>query len=152
MGKSRHHEAACAILIDVSGRFLLQQRDDIPGIVHPGMVGLFGGHQEPGETAIQCVVREIHEEISHFVPPAAFTCLASYDGAYPAVEGGTIHTEFFLASNLPTEDLIITEGSLLIIEPDDLATIEPKLTPTARFAFDVFAPSLLSKKKLTRNS
>ena len=147
MGKSFRREVACAILLDVSGRFLLQQRDDIPGIVHPGKIGLFGGHREAGETYIQCVVREIHEEISHFVPAAAFTYLTGYDGADPEVEGGTVHAEFFLARELQSELLIITEGSLLIIESDDLATIEPKLTPTARFALRALAPFVLSTKK-----
>jgi hypothetical protein len=42
MNAPRHREIACAIIIDTCGRFLLQQRDDIPGIVSPGMVGLFG--------------------------------------------------------------------------------------------------------------
>ena len=57
----RHREIACAILIDTRRRFLLQQRDDIVGIVHPGKVGLFGGHREGDETFLKCVVREVHE-------------------------------------------------------------------------------------------
>ena len=50
MNAPRHREIACALIIDTCGRFLLQQRDDIPGIVCPGMVGLFGGHREGDET------------------------------------------------------------------------------------------------------
>jgi 8-oxo-dGTP diphosphatase len=42
------------------GRFL---RDDITGIIHPGKVGLFGGHREGDEAYLECIVREIHEEI-----------------------------------------------------------------------------------------
>ena len=68
MNASRHSEIACAILIDTSRRFLLQQRDDVAGILHPGKVSLFGGHREGDETFLQCAVREIHEEISYFVP------------------------------------------------------------------------------------
>jgi hypothetical protein len=44
-----HREIACAIIIDPHRRFPLQQRDDIPGILCPGMVGLFGGHREGGD-------------------------------------------------------------------------------------------------------
>jgi hypothetical protein len=40
MNAPRHREIACAILIDTCGRFLLQLRDDIVGILHPGKVGL----------------------------------------------------------------------------------------------------------------
>jgi 8-oxo-dGTP pyrophosphatase MutT (NUDIX family) len=32
------------------------------------MIGLFGGHREGNETFLECVVREIYEEISHFLP------------------------------------------------------------------------------------
>jgi 8-oxo-dGTP diphosphatase len=46
MNASWRREIAGAIIIDTFGRFLLQQRDDILGIIHPGKVGLFGGHRE----------------------------------------------------------------------------------------------------------
>ncbi len=45
-------------------RWLLQLRDEIPGIVAPGCWGLFGGHLEPGETPEQGLRRELLEEIS----------------------------------------------------------------------------------------
>lgn len=46
------------------GRWLMQLRDDIPGIVAPGCWGLFGGHLDPGETPEQALRRELLEEIS----------------------------------------------------------------------------------------
>jgi len=75
-----HREYACAILVDVFGRLLLQQRDDIPGILQPGKIALFGGHREHDETYLQCVVREVYEETSYFLPPERFEPLASHDG------------------------------------------------------------------------
>ena len=60
-----HRETSGAILIDSLGRFLFQQRDNNPEILYPGMIGLFGGHREGNETFLECVVREIHEEISY---------------------------------------------------------------------------------------
>ncbi|MGB5134396.1 MAG: NUDIX hydrolase [Prochlorococcaceae cyanobacterium] len=45
------------------GRWLMQLRDDIPGIVAPGCWGLFGGHLDPGETPEQALRRELLEEI-----------------------------------------------------------------------------------------
>lgn len=83
-------EIACAILIDSSGRFLLQQRDDVPGIVYPGRISLFGGHRESGETFLQCVVREIHEETSHFFPPERFEHLANWNRSDPEMPGAMI--------------------------------------------------------------
>lgn len=49
-------------------KFLLQLRDDIPGIIYPGHWGLFGGHIEPGETPDIAVKRELLEEIGYSPP------------------------------------------------------------------------------------
>jgi 8-oxo-dGTP diphosphatase len=68
----RRREFTCAILLDTFGRFLLQQRDNVPGIVHPGKIGLFGGHREAGETYLQCIVQEVHEELTCYLPPERF--------------------------------------------------------------------------------
>jgi len=56
---STHRETSGAILIDSLGRFLFQLRDDIPEILYPGKIGLFGGHREGNETFLECVVREV---------------------------------------------------------------------------------------------
>jgi 8-oxo-dGTP diphosphatase len=55
-------EVALAVL-EREGRWLLQLRDDIEGIVHPGTWGLFGGHLDPGETPELALRRELQEEI-----------------------------------------------------------------------------------------
>jgi 8-oxo-dGTP diphosphatase len=66
-------QCACALIIDTLGRFLLQQRDNVPGVLYPGMIGLFGGHREGNETFLQCLVREIHDELTYFVPGRALS-------------------------------------------------------------------------------
>jgi 8-oxo-dGTP diphosphatase len=121
-----HREIAAAIIIDTAGRFLLQQRDDIAGIIHPGKVALFGGHREGDETYLECAVREINEEISYFVPAEHFEHLASLDGTDFDVDGGTVCGEFFVVRNIPVDALVITEGSLLIIKPSELVQMDRK--------------------------
>lgn len=141
MKTSRPREIACAVLIDTQGRFLFQQRDDVPGIVHPGKIGLFGGHREAGETFLQCVVREIHEEISYYVPPAEFEHLTRYNGLVEVdAEQVRVQGELFIAYNVPADLLKITEGSLLIVEADRVATVEQKFAPSALFAMEAFLP------------
>ena len=61
-------EVALAILY-TSDRFLLQLRDNIPGIAYPGYWGLFGGHLEPGEVPEVTIKRELIEEIN-YTPPS----------------------------------------------------------------------------------
>ena len=129
-------ETSGAILIDSLGRFLFQQRDDNPEILYPGMIGLFGGHREGSETFLECVVREVFEEITYFVPSERFAHLVSYEGPGPC--GGTLHCEIFVANNLPADRLVITEGTLLTVKPEDFARVEPRFSPSARFAINTF--------------
>jgi 8-oxo-dGTP pyrophosphatase MutT (NUDIX family) len=138
MTELRHREIACAILVDTFERLLLQRRDDIPGILFPGKIGLFGGHREGNETFLECVVREIYEETSYYVPPERFTLLARHEGNDPEVENGAVRSEFFIARHIRVEDLMITEGALLIAKPNELVAIEPQFTPALRFALGEF--------------
>jgi 8-oxo-dGTP pyrophosphatase MutT (NUDIX family) len=55
--------AAAAILMLEDGHYLLQLRDDIPGIWYPGHWGLFGGGVEADEDEITALRREMREEI-----------------------------------------------------------------------------------------
>jgi len=56
---------AGAIMPAEDGRYLMQLRDDKPGIHAPGALGLFGGHVEPGEAEEEGLRREIAEEIGY---------------------------------------------------------------------------------------
>jgi len=60
-------EVAIAILY-TSDRFLMQLRDNIPGIVYPGCWGLFGGHLERQELPEVALKRELIEEINYSPP------------------------------------------------------------------------------------
>jgi 8-oxo-dGTP pyrophosphatase MutT (NUDIX family) len=59
----RASNAAAALLVLEDGRYLLQLRDDIPGIWYPGHWGLFGGSVDTGETETEALARELREEI-----------------------------------------------------------------------------------------
>jgi 8-oxo-dGTP pyrophosphatase MutT (NUDIX family) len=130
----QHREVAAALLIDQRGRLLLQQRDNVPGILFPGKIGLFGGHREGEETFLECVVREVHEEISLFIPPERFQHLASYRGADPYTAGATLWRELYLTTDVPLEPLTITEGSLLIAAIEDVPALVPQFAPSAHDA------------------
>ena len=58
--------AKIALLVDQD--ILVLRRDDVPDIPWPNAVDLPGGGSEPGETPIECALRETLEEISIQVP------------------------------------------------------------------------------------
>lgn len=136
MNRATHREIAPTIVLDRSGRLLLQKRDNIPGIICPGMIGLFGGHREGNETFLECAARELAEELSFAIPTDHFEALTFNIGPDPEAVGGTLHAEFFLVKDIPVEQVVVTEGSLLIASRSDLEIIADQLTPSAKFALD----------------
>lgn len=126
---------AGALLFDTDGNFLFQRRDDKPGILHPGRVGMFGGHQEPGESPLECVVREVHEELSYFVLAHQFTHIGIFNDDST---GPTRVIEIFMARALPVSELIVTEGALMVVPRANVASLNGKLTPSAAAALDYY--------------
>src|SRR3972149_9019938 len=64
---TRTRQIAHAVLL-VNGTYVLQLRDDIPGIPARGMWSLFGGALEDGETPEAGLRREIAEELGIALP------------------------------------------------------------------------------------
>ena len=131
-----HREIACAILFDPTGRLLLQQRDNIPGILCPGMIALFGGHRENDESFVDCAIREIREETGHLITAERLEHLVSFHGIDQEGGGGTLRGEFFVVYNVPSDALVITEGTLSAISIKDVPSLGGKLTPSAQFALN----------------
>jgi 8-oxo-dGTP diphosphatase len=100
------------------------------------MIGLFGGHREGNETFLECVVREIYEEISYFLPSERFAHLIRYTGAHPL--GGAFHCEIYVANNVAVDQLLITEGWLLPVKPEDVATIDARFSPLGTLCSEHF--------------
>jgi 8-oxo-dGTP diphosphatase len=94
-------EVAIAILHQ-NDQFLLQLRDDIPGIAYPGHWGFFGGHLDPGETPAEAVRRELLEEISYAPPQLEFfLCMETEQ---------SIRHVFYGPLLVPVTDLELHEG------------------------------------------
>ena len=129
-------EVAAAILVGTCGRVLLQQRDDVPGILYPGLIGLFGGHREGDESFPACAQREIEEEIGYRVPLERLEPMATMVVGYP--DDRTVKGSYFLVRAVPTETLVVTEGSLLPVAVADLAGLLNKMTPSACFVSRLF--------------
>jgi 8-oxo-dGTP pyrophosphatase MutT (NUDIX family) len=134
-----NREVAAAIVVDSRGRLLFQQRDNIPGILYPGMVGLFGGHREGSETFLECAVRELHEELSFFIPPERFEPLWSYDGPDWVVgAGGWLRAEYFVVRDVPIDQIAVTEGSVIVAELATVTDLSAIMTPATLRVMDVY--------------
>lgn len=101
MDNSKPVEVAIAILYS-SDRFLMQLRDNIPGIFYPGHWGFFGGHLDPGETPEAAVKRELWEEIS-YTPP-----WVSEFGCYR--DAKVLRHVFHAPLTVELEELVLKEG------------------------------------------
>jgi 8-oxo-dGTP pyrophosphatase MutT (NUDIX family) len=73
-----------AVLL-ANGRYVMQLRDDRPGISDPGVWALFGGRIEPGETPRAALVREIQEELGVHLSDCGFIERLKCDIDGPAV-------------------------------------------------------------------
>src|SRR5262245_30846903 len=64
-GRLQPADAAVALIVvgDDDERYLMQLRDDKPGIFYPGHWGVFGGAVDHGESPERTLRRELREEL-----------------------------------------------------------------------------------------
>jgi len=85
-------EVAIAILYR-QDRFLMQLRDNIPSITHPGFWAFFGGHLYPGEAPEVACQRGLLEEIGYCPPEIFFFRCYKTDEVIRHIFSGSIEVE-----------------------------------------------------------
>ena len=95
------------------GSVLLQLRDNQPGIVYPGTIGLFGGSVEAGETAAAAACRETTEELSLSLRPKEFKFL--FDITLIIEEGLPIKRSVFGVNVEDVKNLTLREGQAIVV-------------------------------------
>ena len=108
-GQLTPSNAAVALIILGDGRYLLQLRDQKPGVFYPGHWGLFGGAIEPGETPELALRRELQEELGLAVSKMAHVT----DFSFTFVRTGVVTRHFFEVPipSLAVDKITLMEGS-----------------------------------------
>ena len=96
----------CSILfVNEQRQILLFLRDDFPHIPYPNTWDVPGGHVEEGETAAQCVVREMKEEMG--------LDLAGFELFSVKEFSDRIEHTFWKAADLNIDEISLQEGQCL---------------------------------------
>ncbi len=135
-----------ALLTDEAGRYLLQIRDDKPGILHPGAFGLFGGGIEPGESAEEAMRRELEEEIGHVprdLSPFRLVWLPVRQGEGP-VQRAALALFVGTIAAAAVGALVQCEGAGRALIPPHLLLLETRVSLSARLGVALHAQAALA--------
>lgn len=121
--------ASAALLFTEDGRYLMQHRDELPGIFFPGYWGCFGGAIEPGESPEQAIRRELAEELAW--APRDIEHFATLGLDFSFAGHGLLPRHFFAVPIRPDEvgTMLLAEGQGLgLIDGAELMTM-PRVVP-----------------------
>ncbi len=140
--------SAAAIVTNTGGEVLLQLRDDIPGIVHPGRWALPGGALEPGEDAEDALRREVLEETGIRVEGAR-PLLDVVDEFRDGGDGRLIHV-FHVEYTGPAAGIVCGEGQEMRFFP--LRAVPVDVPRHAREAIDGYVKKSTSTGRSTSSA
>jgi 8-oxo-dGTP pyrophosphatase MutT (NUDIX family) len=126
--------ASAALLVLEDGQYLLQLRDDKPGIWYPGHWGCFGGAAEPGEDAATTLRRELREELALEIHDPEWFTRFVFD--LRAIGSTECRRDYFVVT-ITRESLascILGEGAAFRAFPAETALRDLRLVPYDSFA------------------
>jgi 8-oxo-dGTP diphosphatase len=134
-GRLKPANAAVALIVDESGRYLVQLRDAKPTIFFPDHWGCFGGAVEPGETDERCLARELDEEIGLDLRLFAVRHFTTFTFDFGFAGGTTIHRAFFEVKGASASlvNLTLREGRSMRLFPGP-ELLAMQVVPYDRFA------------------
>jgi 8-oxo-dGTP diphosphatase len=134
-GPLKPADAVVAIIIDESGRYLVQLRDPKPTIFFPDHWGCFGGAIEPGETDRQCLARELEEEIELDISSLPVSHFTTFSFDFGFAGGSVIRRTFYevRATAASLSNLTLREGRAMQFFPGP-ELLAMQVVPYDRFA------------------
>jgi 8-oxo-dGTP pyrophosphatase MutT (NUDIX family) len=127
--KLRPSEAAAALIVTPDARYLMQHRDNKPGIFFPGWWGCFGGAVEPGESPAEAIRRELEEELGW--RPEGVEHFASLGLDFSFAGFGVLPRHFFTAELDPgaVPGMRLAEGQGFALVPAAELVAMPRVIP-----------------------
>ena len=110
---SRRFVVAAVVIRDDSGRILLVRKKGTSRFMLPG------GKIESGETALQCAVREAHEELGAVLDPDAMVELGQWETAAANEPDHLVHGTIFTHPYVDGIRVSGEIGELLWLDPRD---------------------------------
>lgn len=128
------NNAVAALIIDEEDRYLMQFRDDIPGIFYPDHWGVFGGGVEPGETDEQALRRELFEELQF--QPTDVKPLQELAFNLKDMGGDTYWRRYFEVriKSSEVDHFVLNEGREMALLSVDEILLNKRVTPYDSFA------------------
>ena len=123
------HAAAAVFLLTTDHRLALQLRDDKPDILNRGMITPFGGAAEPGESPVECALRELAEETGIEAQAGDLHRLDAVSKV--DIRGHPTASVFFLLRHIDPDALVVTEGRAIVLSFAEAAA-DPRLTENCR--------------------
>ena len=136
-GQNNIKRTANVLVIDQKGNFILQKRDDKPGITNPGMITGFGGTVEGGETVRQAAQRELQEETNLRFNASQLNYLKTI--FQPRIADGTSRwVTYYILKDTNISMLEVYEGQGYEILPPNADLTKYNLSPMIRRAIEAY--------------
>lgn len=119
MSKLFDNSYSGVLLISKCGKIILQRRDDKKTIINPGKLTTFGGTALPGETPIDCAIREIKEELEYDLDSDRLKELLHKQ---ETVNKRKVNCTVYLYDDVDSSELKLNEGKAI-----ELISVEEKL-------------------------
>ena len=133
-GRLAGSDAVAALLVLDDGSYLLQQRDDKPGIWYPDHWGCFGGSVDPGEGPLDALHRELYEELELEFDEAEY--FTRFDFDLTTLGASRFYRMFYVVRVSPVQHsgLVLHEGKAFGAFPGETVCRDLKVTPYDAFA------------------